>query len=103
MNIEMASCHKGFFQGPEYFNNILGTNSHIKGTCIVVYKIQPHIAYQSLCLSIFLSFQLKWSRPLMATTEGMRAFAHFLLYFPSQKQETDIFVQVVYAMTEMDW
>ena len=25
-----------------------------------VYKIQPHIAYQSLYLSIFLSFQLTW-------------------------------------------
>ena len=25
-----------------------------------VYKIQPHMAYQSLYLSIFLSFQLKW-------------------------------------------
>ena len=29
-----TSFHKGVFLGPEYFNNILGTNSHIKGTCI---------------------------------------------------------------------
>ena len=31
---ERTSFHKGVFLGPEYFNNILGTNSHIKGTCI---------------------------------------------------------------------
>ena len=30
-----TSFHKGVFLGPEYFNNILGTNNHIKGTCIV--------------------------------------------------------------------
>ena len=29
-----TSCHKGFFLGPEYLNNIFSTNSHIKGTCI---------------------------------------------------------------------
>ena len=31
---EKTSFHKGVFLGPEYFNNILGTNSHIKETCI---------------------------------------------------------------------
>ena len=31
---QRTSFHKGVFVGPEYFNNILGTNSHIKGTCI---------------------------------------------------------------------
>ena len=31
---ERTSFYKGVFLGPEYFNNILGTNSHIKGTCI---------------------------------------------------------------------
>ena len=30
---QRTSFHKGVFLGPEYFNNILGTNSHIKGTC----------------------------------------------------------------------
>ena len=29
-----TSFHKGDFLGPEYLNNILGTNSHIKGTFI---------------------------------------------------------------------
>ena len=29
-----TSFHKGVFLGPEYLNNILGTNGHIKGTCI---------------------------------------------------------------------
>ena len=29
-----TSFHKGVFLGPEYFNNILSINSHIKGTCI---------------------------------------------------------------------
>ena len=34
-NIEQrTSFHKGVFLGPEYFNDISGTNSHIKGTCI---------------------------------------------------------------------
>ena len=33
-NCQRTSFHKGFFLGPEYFNDILGTNSHIKGTCI---------------------------------------------------------------------
>ena len=33
-NLQRTSFHKGGFLGPEYFNNILGTNSHIKGTCI---------------------------------------------------------------------
>ena len=31
---ERTSLHKGFFLGPEFLNNILGTNSHIKVTCI---------------------------------------------------------------------
>ena len=31
---ERTSFHKGFFLGPEYLNTILGTNSHMKGTCI---------------------------------------------------------------------
>ena len=31
---ERTSFHKGVFLGPEYLNIILGTNSHIKGTCI---------------------------------------------------------------------
>ena len=31
---QRTSFHKGVFLGPEYFDNILGTNSHIKGTCI---------------------------------------------------------------------
>ena len=26
--------HKGVFLGPEYFNNIFVTNSHIQGTCV---------------------------------------------------------------------
>ena len=34
MNMERTSFHKGVFLGPEYFNNILVTDSHIKGTCI---------------------------------------------------------------------
>ena len=34
MGTQRTSFHKGVFLGPEYFNNILGTNSHIKGTCI---------------------------------------------------------------------
>ena len=31
---ERTSSHKGVFLGPECFDNILGTNSHKKGTCI---------------------------------------------------------------------
>ena len=31
---QRTSFHKAVFLGPEYFTNILGTNSHIKGTCI---------------------------------------------------------------------
>ena len=31
---ERTSFHKGVFLGPEYLNTSLGTNSHIKGTCI---------------------------------------------------------------------
>ena len=33
--MKRTSFNKGVFLGPEYLNNILGTNSHIKGTCIV--------------------------------------------------------------------
>ena len=32
--LERTSLHKGDLLGPEYLNNILGTNSHIKGTCV---------------------------------------------------------------------
>ena len=32
--LQRTSFHKGVFLGPEYLNTILGTNSHIKGTCI---------------------------------------------------------------------
>ena len=32
--LQRTSFHKGVFLGPEYLNNILGTNGHIKGTCI---------------------------------------------------------------------
>ena len=28
-SLERTGLHKGFFVVPEYFNNILGTNSHI--------------------------------------------------------------------------
>ena len=31
---QRTSFHKGVFLGPKYLNTILGTNSHIKGTCI---------------------------------------------------------------------
>ena len=31
---ERTSFHKGVFLGPEYWKYILGTNGHIKGTCI---------------------------------------------------------------------
>ena len=33
--MKRTSFHKGGFLGPEYYNNILDTNSYIKGTCIV--------------------------------------------------------------------
>ena len=31
---ERNSFHKGVFLGPEHLNTILGTNCHMKGTCI---------------------------------------------------------------------
>ena len=31
---ERTGVHKGVFVVPECFNNILGTNSHVYGTCI---------------------------------------------------------------------
>ena len=33
-NSQRTNFHMGVFLGPKYLNNILGTNSHIKGTCI---------------------------------------------------------------------
>ena len=34
LHFQRTSFHKVVFLGPEYLNTILGTNSHMKGTCI---------------------------------------------------------------------
>ena len=45
-----TSFHTGVFLGPEYFNNILGSNSHIKGTCIAATLNRTDLWFGVYCL-----------------------------------------------------
>ena len=48
---QRTSFHKGFFLGPEYLNNILGTNGHIKGTCIAAnFESNGPLVWCLLCI-----------------------------------------------------
>ena len=50
-NFERTSFHKGVFLEPEYLNNILDTNGHIKGTCIAAnFKSNGHLVWCLLCI-----------------------------------------------------
>ena len=64
---ERTSFHKGVFLGPEYFNHILGTNSHIKGTCIDTNFESNDLWFGVNCLLkvggviLYQSYRLSWS------------------------------------------
>ena len=61
-----TSFHKGVFLGPEYFNNILGTDSHIKGTCIAAnFESNGPLVW---CL---LSIKSGWGNSIPVLPEGM--------------------------------
>ena len=46
-----TSFHKGVFLGPEYLKNILGTNGHIKGTCIAAnFESNGPLVWCLLCI-----------------------------------------------------
>ena len=48
---QRTSFHKGVFLGPEYLNNILGTNGHIKGTCIAAnFESNRPLVWCLLCI-----------------------------------------------------
>ena len=51
INGERTSFHKGVFLGPEYLNNIFGTNGHIKGTCIAAnFESNGPLVWCLLCI-----------------------------------------------------
>ena len=50
-----TSFQKGVFLGPEYFNNILSTNSHIKETCIAA-----NFEFNGLLVWCLLSIKSGW-------------------------------------------
>ena len=64
--VERTSFHKGVFLGPEYFNDIPGTNSHIKGTCIAA--IFESIGPLVWCL---LSIKSGWGNFIPVLPEAM--------------------------------
>ena len=46
-----TSFHKAVFLGPEYLNDILGTNGHIKGTCIAAnFESNGPLVWCFLCI-----------------------------------------------------
>ena len=48
---QRTSFHKGVFLGPEYLNNILGTNGHIKETCIAAnFESNGPLVWCLLCI-----------------------------------------------------
>ena len=64
--MQRTSFHKGFFLGPEYFNNILSTISHIKGTCIATsFESNGHLVR---CL---LSIKSGWGNSIPVLPEVM--------------------------------
>ena len=71
---QRTSFHKGVFLGPEYFNDISGTNSHIKGTCIAaIFESNGPLVW---CL---LSFKSGWGNSIPVLPEVMnKRFPIFL-------------------------
>ena len=71
---QRTGFHKGVFLGPEYFNNILGTNSHIKGTCIAA-----HFESNGPLVRCLLSIKSGWGNSIPVLPEVMnKRFSIFL-------------------------
>ena len=63
---ERTSFRKGVFLGPGYFNNILGTISHKKGTCIAA-----NFESNGPLVWCILSFKSGWGNSIPVLPEVM--------------------------------